>query len=380
MPDRPSDCVPLVIGHTIYSFKEGGMERGLLNIVNYGRHDRFRHVIICLTEAGEFARQLRSPSCQVIELRKKPGNDLRLASRIAQTVRECGVTVLHARGWPTLIETAFAACLAGIDATIYGFHGKTVGDLAGLGAVRRLAQAIALRRYHRVVTLNQRMRVDLSAEGYLSEERIHVIANGVDLKTFSPSARKIDIRMHFGLPPTRFIIGNIARLDPVKNHEVILRALSRFKIRAERPYFLLVGEGEYRPVLERVIRQLDLEEDVRLMGYSNRIADLLNCMDVYVQSSLYEGFSNTILEAMACGLPIVATDVGGTADLFSDDQEGHFFHEKDDRTLTLVLGTLQAETNKREVMGMAARNRACELFSIERMVRSYEAMYLGLVS
>ncbi len=356
------------------------MERGLVNIVNYGDSSRFRHIILCLTEAGEFARQLRSPSCRVIEFHKQPGNDFRLASRIARAVRECGISILHARGWPALLETAFAARLAGIDATIYGFHGKTVSELAGIGALRRMAQAVALRSYDRVVTLNQRMRSDLAVEAYLPESRIQVIANGVDLEVFQPRKDRASLRARFGLPSDRFIIGNIARLDPVKNHEIILRALSRFRTRIERPYFVLVGEGENRPVLERCIRQLGLEEDVRLLGYSNSIAELLNCMDVYVQSSLYEGFSNTILEAMACGLPIIATDVGGTADLFSDTKEGYLFHEKNDGALVLALSTLQGDRKSREAMALAARNRAREEFSIERMVKAYEVMYSDVLS
>ena len=279
-----------------------------------------------------------------------------------------------------MLETAFAARLAGIDATIYGFHGKTVSELAGLGTMRRIAQAAALRTYHRVVTLNSRMRIDLAREAFLSQDRIQVIANGVDLESFRPREDKAVLRAQYGLPAGRFIIGNIARLDPVKNHEVILRALSRFRSGTERPYFLLVGEGEHRPVLESAIRQLDLGEDVRLMGYSNQIADLLNCMDVYVQSSFYEGFSNTILEAMSSGLPIVGTDVGGTGDLFSDRQEGYFFHPTDDSTLAGLLRNFQADPTKSKDMGRAARSRAVEQFSIVRMVRSYEGMYSGLLS
>jgi glycosyltransferase involved in cell wall biosynthesis len=352
------------------------MERGLLNIVNYGRHDRFRHVIICLTEAGEFARQLRSPSCQVIELRKKPGNDLRLATRIAQTVRECGVTVLHARGWPTLIETAFAARLAGIDATIYGFHGKTAGDLEGLGAVRRVAQALALRSYHRVVTLNQRMRADLAAEGYLSEERIHIIANGVDLEAFRPREDRAALRAQYGLPSDRFIVGNIARLDPVKNHEVILRALSKFSPGLERPFFLLVGEGEYRHFLERAIRQLHLEGDVCLLGFSSRTSELLSCMDVYIQSSLYEGFSNTVLEAMSVGLPVLASDAGGTRDLFEEGREGLFFNPEDEEGLSLLIRKLWRTKSLQEALGKRARERVVSYFSVEKMAGKYESMYL----
>lgn len=378
MADHTADGDQITVGHTIYAFKEGGMERGLVNIVNYGDSSRFRHIILCLTEAGEFARQLRSPSCRVIEFHKQPGNDFRLASRIARAVRECGISILHARGWPALLETAFAARLAGIDATIYGFHGKTVSELAGIGALRRMAQAVALRSYDRVVTLNQRMRSDLAVEAYLPESRIQVIANGVDLNVFQPREDRARLRERFGLPSRRFIVGNIARLDPVKNHEVIVRALSAFPPGTERPYFLLVGEGETRPFLERKISELGLKEDVCLWGYSNNTAELLNCMDVYVQSSFYEGFSNTVLEAMSVGLPVLATDVGGTRDLFDEGVEGFFFRPADDRQLAGLIRKVWMAPTVAISLGQRARDRVVNHFSIRRMTAQYESMYFEL--
>lgn len=376
MSDHAADGEVITVGHTIYAFKEGGMERGLVNIVNYGDSSRFRHVILCLTEAGEFARQLKSPSCRVIEFHKRPGNDFRLASRIARAVQECGISILHARGWPTLLETAFAARLAGIDATIYGFHGKTVSELAGIGALRRIAQAAALRSYDRVVTLNQRMRSDLAAEAHFPENRIQVIPNGVDVNLFRPREDRASLRARFGLPLNRFIVGNIARLDPVKNHQVIFRALSAFPSSVERPYFLLVGEGETRPFLEREISELGIKEDVCLFGYSNNTAELLNCMDMYVQSSFYEGFSNTVLEAMSVGLPVLATDVGGTRDLFDEGEAGFFFLPDDDRQLASLIRRIWMAPNIATSVGQRARDRAVNHFSIRNMTTQYESMYL----
>lgn len=356
------------------------MERGLLNIINYGRHDRFRHVILCLTEAGEFARQLRSHSCRVIEFHKKPGNDFRLVSRIAQAVRECSVSILHARGWPTLLETAFAARLAGIDATIYGFHGKTVSELAGPGTMRKISQAAALRTYDRIVTLNQRMREDLATESYLPEARIDIISNGVDPDVFCPCPDKTVLRIRHRLPLDRLILGNIARLDPVKNHEVIFRALLAFPPGVERPFVLLVGEGENRPTLERAIRAMGLDDDVRLYGYSNDTAELLNCMDIYVQSSFYEGFSNTVLEAMSVGLPILATDVGGTKDLFEEGREGLFFRPEDNQGLSALIRKLLGSKSMQRALGEQARQRVLDRFSVKTMVAMYESMYTELFS
>jgi glycosyltransferase involved in cell wall biosynthesis len=241
-------------------------------------------------------------------------------------------------------------------------------------------QKIMIRSYQRVMTLNRRMQSELAAECSLPEDRIRIIANGVNVEAFRPREDRNVLRAVFGLPKDRFIIGNVARLDPVKNHEVIVRALCRLQEHGLKPFFLLIGEGPQRAVLEQEIKRLRLAADVHLFGYSNRISELLNCMDVYVQSSLYEGFSNTVLEAMACGLPVLATDVGGTTDLFSDGQEGFFFQPDDVETLALLIMRLQQDNLLRCSMAEQARRRVVEHFSVHTMVRNYETLYLELAT
>lgn len=367
------------MGHTIYAFKEGGMERGLLNIVNHGDPSQFTHTIICLTEAGAFANQIAVPSCRIVELRKKPGHDFGLIRSIAAIAQDHGIDVLHARGWPTLVETAIAARLANVKSTVYGFHGKTMSDLSRRSLLRRAVQALAIRTYKNVVTLNARMRGDLAREAWLPESRITVIANGVDVNRFSPERKKEAVRKQYGLPSERLIVGNVARLDPVKNHEVLLHAVAKIAKHRRPPFLLIVGDGDHRPVLEQLIITLGLTDHVLLSGYREDIPSFLSCMDVYVQSSHYEGFSNTVLEAMASGLPIVASDVGGTRDLFLEGQEGHYFAPNDAQGLADVLTKLQDNESLRKAMGDRARRRAAETFSLETMVRQYERLYEKLV-
>lgn len=371
---------PIIVGHTIYAFKEGGMERGLLNIVNHGDADRFYHIIICLTEAGAFAGRLQSSACKIVELHKRIGNDFRLPGRIAEVARQHRMHILHARGWPTLVESAIGARLAGVRTTIYGFHGKTMEDLGGVSRKRQLIQRIMVRYYQQIVTLNSRMRAELAAECKLPQDRIQVIANGVDIETFCPCKDRRALRGAWGLPVNRLIIGSVARLDPVKNHEIILRALSRLRTHQSKPFFLLVGEGSHRGILEDEIARLQLRGDVSLVGYSDRIPELLNCMDIYVQSSFYEGFSNTILEAMACGLPVLATDVGGTKDLLPENHWEYLFQPEDDKTLASLLLRLQQDRALRDALAMQARRHAVGNFSVQTMVAQYENMYAKLIT
>jgi sugar transferase (PEP-CTERM/EpsH1 system associated) len=369
---------PTTVGHTIYAFKEGGMERGLVNIINHGDQGRFRHIILCFTEAGEFARHIQSPSCRVIEFHKGPGNDVRLVGRLAAAIKENGINLLHARGWATLLETAFAARLAGVRASIYGFHGKTVNELGRTSLLRRAAQAIGVRSYNRLVTLNRRMREDFARETFIPRERISIIANGVDHELFSPKLDREALRRRFGIPVDRYIIGTIGRLDPVKNHEVILEALALFPRVEGRPFLLIVGEGEARAMLEKTIKQLGLEDDVCLHGYSNDTPWLLGCMDVYVQSSWYEGFSNTVLEAMSTGLPVLVTDVGGTRDLVDEGREGFFFSPTDASGLARLIRRLWSDRLLLGQMGKQARSRVCKDFTLRPMVEAYESMYREL--
>jgi sugar transferase (PEP-CTERM/EpsH1 system associated) len=368
----------LVIGHTIYAFRDGGIERGLLNLINHGDQNFFRHVIVCLTEAGEFAELLRAPDCEIVELRKRQGNDWCLPWRIAQVARRQRLDVLHARGWPTMVETAVGARLARVRATVYSFHGKTFEDLQGISRRRRWVQKAVIRAYQRVFTLNRCMGAELAAECSLGENLIEIIANGVDADKFCPRTDKDELRRLFDLPADRIILGNVARLDPVKNHKVVLRALARVADRDLRPYFLLVGEGHHRTALEPLVQQLGLAADVRFFGYSDRIPELLNCLDVYVQSSFYEGFSNTVLEAMACGLPVLATDVGGTKDVLSEGMAGVFFQPQDDEELTTLIVRLSKDDRLRRTLGELGRRRVLDNFTVQTMARNYENVYWQL--
>ena len=353
------------------------MERGLLNLINYGDRDRFHHVIVCLTEAGAFAKLLASPSCTIVELHKNEGNDWRLPWRIARVARQYAVDILHARGWPAMVETVLGGWLANVPATIYTFHGKTFNELQGISLKRRWIQRIMIRRYTRVMTLNRSMRSELSADCLISEALIQIIPNGVNCNIFRPQQQRLCLRSAFDLPKDRLIVGNVARLDPVKNHEVILQALHRIP-KVLRPFFLLVGDGPHRVALQRQIDQLGLEPDARLFGFSNHIPKLLNCMDFYVQSSFYEGFSNTVLEALACGLPVLATNVGGTADILTQNEEGFFFQPTDDESLASLFVRLVADQELRRVLGERARRRAARYFPVQSMVEKYEAIYGNL--
>ena len=369
----------ICVGHTIWSLGDGGMERGLLNIVNRADQAEFSHVILCLGEAGPLANRVRSPNCRVVELKKTFGNDPRLPLRIAAWARHFRLDILHARGWPTLVETALAARVARVRRTVYGFHGKTMEELKGKSLRRRLVEMVFMRLYSRIVTLTDSMKADIADACHLDPARVLVIPNGVDIEVFRPHRDRRRLRAEFGLPVNGLIVGNVARLDPVKNHTILFRALSRLRCIGMEVFLLLIGDGPERARLEREIREAGLTPWVHLLGQTDRVSDLLNCMDIYVQPSFYEGFSNTVLEAMACGLPVVAARTGGTVDLLRAGENGYLFDPRDDEGLSMLLLALKDKA-RRQTMGMHARKQAIERFRLTTMTQGYEQMYRDLVS
>ena len=211
------------------------MERGILNLINYGDQQRFRHVIISLTEAGPFSQLIQASDCRIVELHKRSGNDWHLPWAIAHAARHYGIDILHARGWPTLLETAIGARLAKVSATVYGFHGKTFEDLDGVSLRRRWLQKTVIRFYDRILTLTPRMRDEVARDYSISRNKIQLIANGVDIRKFCPSQERSDLRAALGIPNDRFVIGTVGRLDPVKNQRMILRAVKKLKTKAATP-------------------------------------------------------------------------------------------------------------------------------------------------
>jgi sugar transferase (PEP-CTERM/EpsH1 system associated) len=355
------------------------MERGLVNVVNLSDPAEFRHVILCLGEAGPLASRVTAANCRIVELRKRSGNDVSLPLKLAAWAKRLRLDVLHARGWPALVETAIAASLGGVRSTVYGFHGKTMDELGAKSLRRRLAEMLVPRLYSEVVTLTETMKADVARECRLDANRVRVIPNGVDTDVFRPTGRRSELRAEFGLPVDGLILGCVARLDRVKNHAVIVRALSRLRSTGVDALLLLVGEGPERARLEGHVRDARLAPQVRWFGHSDRVPDVMNCMDIYVQPSLYEGFSNTVLEAMACGLPVLATRTGGTVDVLRDGEQGYLFEPEDDRTLASLVRALN-EPDGRRAMGLRARRRATESFPQASMVQGYERLYRDLGS
>ena len=368
------------IAHVVFSFGAGGIENGIVNLVNNLDPDRYRHTIVCLTNAGEFAEKIHGGNSNLIELHKKDGNDWGLPFKLRRVFKNNGIDIVHLRGWPTLIEGIIGAKLAGVKKIIYGFHGKTIQDISTRNRKRQFAEMIAVRFIDRVVTLSEIMAADYAQYARIPTSKIQVIYNGVDTEKFNNKSNIKKIRKELAINEDDFVIGSVGRLDPVKDFPTLIKAFSLFCMDIGSSKLIIVGEGPERATLEKLAKDVDVEEKTIFTGYRNDINKLMQAMNIYVQTSLYEGFSNTIVEAMAAGLPVVATDVGGNSVLIKSRTDNLLIEPANPTLLSSIL--LKLARNKATMSQIAKENRKTteSEFSITEMVNRYHNSYSNIIT
>ena len=233
-----------------------------------------------------------------------------------------------------------------------------------------------------VFTVSQELRHYHARQAWLSPDRIRVIYNGVDAGRFRPRPElRLNLRPELGIPVDSFVIGSVGRLVRIKDFLTLLRAGECLVRRGVDARIVLVGSGpELSRLQEFVSSSSDISGRVFFLGVSDRVPDLMNIMDTYVVTSICEGMSNTLLEAMACGLPTVATRAGGNPEVVEENQTGCLFSPRDVNGLAENLYAFAVKKELRAQFGESARRRILQTFALERMLNEYCQLYLSLAA
>ena len=391
---------PPLVAHIIYALGTGGLENGLVNIINRSPPGRYRHAIICLTVAEAFAERITAEGVEVIELHKRPGHDIRMYFRLWQTLRGLRPAIVHTRNLAALETQALGLLLTGCK-RVHGEHGRDVRDLDGSNRKYQWLRRLLSPLIHRFIAVSRDLADWLTDTVGIPPEKVTQIYNGVDHSRFLPrwsavpaaeagdalnrSTREPPPGVPDGfLPAGARVVGTVGRLAAVKDQQTLIRALAH--IFTESPQqrrtlrCILVGDGPERAALTASIAAQGLEEYVWLAGDREDIPELLACMDVFVLPSLGEGISNTVLEAMATGLPVVATRVGGNPELVHDGVTGLLVPVGDAQALAEAMLALVQEPARCEQMGRAAIQRIKADFDWERTVATYLRVYDELMN
>jgi sugar transferase (PEP-CTERM/EpsH1 system associated) len=364
----------------VYRFDMGGLENGVVNIINGMPFNSYRHIIISLTEITEFKNRILRDDVKFIALQKPNGHAFFLYPRIFKLFRELRPDIVHTRNLAAL-ETLVPAWLAGCSVRIHGEHGRDVGDLDGRSKKYQLVRRIYAPFVNHYLALSRDLAHYLNKDIHVPSCKITQVYNGVDAVRFSPldSYSRRSLQACPFTEDRYWIVGTVGRMQTVKDQLSLVRGFIRSLDMAPQlklhVRLVLVGDGPLRQQCKDLLDLADMADLAWLPGERNDVADIMRGLDCFVLPSLAEGISNTILEAMACGLPVIATDVGGNADLVVHGVTGHIVAVNDAEAIAKSLVFLAESPKLAKKMGQAGRLRVLDKFSLDAMVATYQGLY-----
>ena len=383
MSSPPVDRRPLV-SHIVHRFDVGGLENGVVNLINRLPAERFRHAVIALTEIGEFRRRVQREDVQFHALHKPPGQGLRVAPKLVRLLRDIQPALVHTRNLGAL-EMALPAWWADVPVRVHGEHGWDSHDPDGRSLKYRLVRRAYRPFVHRYVALSRQLQAYLTDAIGVPTSRVEQIYNGVDTQRFcAASDARAPLR---GSPFTEanlWLVGTVGRLQDIKDPLLLVRSFARALELApaarERMRLVFAGDGPLRGEVEQALRASGCAPLSWVAGERHDVPDVMRGVDAFVLPSRAEGISNTILEAMATALPIIATAVGGNGELLDDGVTGRLVAAGDvDALAHAILDDCNDPVRARQ-RGAAARQMAVRRFSLDAMVAAYGDLYERLLT
>ncbi len=310
-----------------------------------------------------------------------PLNDLLAAARLARLMRRLRPDIVHTHMAKAGTTGRLAARLAGVPIVIHTYHGHVFHSYfspAKTWLVIAIERALALLT-DRLVAVGEKQRREIASYGIAPLDKIQAIPLGLELDRFlKVEALRGQVRQELGFGPEERLVGIVARLVPIKAHEVFLQAAVQVHRQEPRARFLVVGDGERRRELEALARDLGLAEATRFLGWRSDLERLYAELDVVALSSLNEGSPVALIEAMAAGRPVVSTDVGGVSEVVQHRVSGLLVPPRDSQALADALLSVLREPGLGEALGQAARAAVYPRYASRRLIQDVESLYLSL--
>lgn len=371
---------PLVIAHVLYRFAVGGLENGVVNLINRLPAGHYRHIIICVSDHDpEFARRLQRQDVEIHDLHKPPGRGLSVWWRCYWLLRRLRPDLVHTRNLSAL-EAQLPAFLAGVPRRVHSEHGYDSFDPDGSNKTYQRLRRWLGKLVHRFIPLSRDLERYLRDRVGIPAHKLIQLYNGVDLARFDtalPAADRSSLKP--GWDRETILFGTVGRLQAIKDQPTLIRAFARLReqrpIAAARLGLVLVGDGPLRGDCERLVQDLGIGDAVAFAGERGDVPTVMRTLNVFVLPSRAEGISNTILEAMACGLPVVATDVGGNGELVAAGETGLLVPPENPEALATAMARYLDDPLLSRRQGRAGRARVESRFSLETMLQAYDRVY-----
>lgn len=373
-PNRPR----VRVVHVVYSFSVGGLENVIVQLINRLPVERFEHVLVSLTGFGEFAQRVHQPGVRLIALDKGPGHAVPLYPKIWRLFRQIKPDVVHTCNLAAL-EVVPLAWAAGVPLRVHAEHGWDAHDPQGKNTKYQRLRRIYKPFVSHYVSVSKDLDDYLAKAIGVPAHRRSLVTNGVDTDVFTPVTNpELPEGCPF-VPREHWLLGTVGRLQTVKNQpflaQAFVRLLAMHPEARQRVRLVMVGDGPLRAEVERILIEAGVQHLAWLPGARQDVAAILQCLDCFVLPSLTEGTSCTLQEAMATGLPTVATAVGGTPDLLQDGCTGQLVQPGDVEGMAQALWTYMNDSPLAKRHGNLARQHALQRFALAGMISRYDALF-----
>ncbi len=365
-----SERRPAVVMHILGTLETGGMENGVVNLVNGLDRQRFRPVVCCLEGEGELRARIKD-DVKVVNLMQGPGLRYGLPFRLSRLFRREEVAIVHTHNFFSAVYGVLGAKLARTPVVIHGEHGMELHR----SPRQNMVTGFLCKLMDAMTTVSDALKDRLQGEVKIGKVPVTTIINGVDLDRFGIVDSEAGRAAISCLESGDRVLGTVGRLVAVKDNRSMIEAFARVAAVIDGAKLIIVGDGPLKEDLARLVRELGLEGRVFLLGQRNDIHLVLGALDLFVLSSLSEGMSNVILEAMAARLPVIATKVGNNADLVEDGETGRLVPSADPDQLAEAMLELLSDPAKARNMGEQGRLVIESNYGLDSMVAEYEALY-----
>ena len=364
--------------HVVYSFGVGGLENIIVQLINQLPADKYEHVLLSLTNMGDFAQRITQPGVQLVALHKGPGHAVPLYPKLWRLFRQLKPHVVHTCNLAAL-EVLPVAWAAGAPRRVHAEHGWDAHDPQGKNLKYQRLRRLYRPFVSHYVTVSKDLDDYLAGAVGVPAQRRSLVANGVDTDVFSPAVvASAPPGCPFD-PAQHWLLGTVGRLQTVKNQpflaQAFVRLLTLHPQAAARARLVMVGEGPLRPEVERILTDAGVQHLAWLPGARHDVAAILQSLRCFVLPSLTEGTSCTLQEAMATGLPTVATAVGGTPDLVDAGSTGQLVTPGDVDGMAQALWAYLADPALAARHGHQARQKALTHFALKDMISRYDALF-----
>jgi glycosyltransferase involved in cell wall biosynthesis len=374
------------ITHFVETLNRGGLERVVIDLIRAQREMGYRCQVICLFERGSLASELDELDVPVVSCDKRRGLDLRAILRARRFMRSHATEVLHTHN----AISHYYAVLASRGLPLR----RVVNTRHGMGATRAVAQRDSRSYSWRdnrlewfygksmgftdvVATVCETALHEFAQRPDVPATKLIAVPNGIRVDKFVPASAETrqQLRAALGLPQGTRLAGFVGRLTWAKDHATLIRAFRLVQERLPGSALVLIGDGPLKPALMELATAEGIADRVLFLGDRSDIHELLPGLDLFVTSSVTEGYSIALLEACAAGLPIVATKVGGNAEIVHEGVNGHLVPEREPVGMANAIVASLADGERAEAMGRAGRDWVLDQGSFRTMAMRYASIY-----